>query len=50
MLVVNSLIQKIRTIPEQIREPNISNKEIEQIMNNVLLATEYEQMRRMEIK
>jgi hypothetical protein len=49
MQVVDNLIQKIRSIPENIREPKIPDKEIEQIANNLRLVHEYECARRMYI-
>ena len=50
MQVIDALIQKIRKIPEAMREPHISNKEIEQMTNNMLRTQEYEHMRRMEVR
>ena len=50
MQVIDNLIQRIRNIPEHVREPHISDKEIEQITNNLMLAHEYEQAKRMEVK
>jgi hypothetical protein len=50
MQVIDNLIQKIRNIPESVRDPHISNKEIEKMANSILIAHEYEQVKRMEIK
>ena len=50
MQIIDSLIQQLRSIPEKVRSPMISDKEIEEITQNILVAHEYEYNRRMEIK
>ena len=50
MQIIENILQQLRSIPEKARTPAISDKEIEQITNNIVRAHEYEQNRRMEIK
>ena len=40
MCDIDNFFQNLRDIPEPIRTPNISDKEIEQMVKNMLIANE----------
>jgi hypothetical protein len=50
MKTIDEVLQEIRNIPEKVRTPYISNKELEKITEDLLRAREYEYNKRMEIK
>lgn len=50
MQIIDNMIQKIRSVPETVREPMISNKEIEQLTRNLMLVRECEYLKRLEIR
>lgn len=41
MFAVNNLVQRICCIPEHVRTPRISNKELEQMLRNMLMINEF---------
>jgi hypothetical protein len=50
MTALDDLLQKIRNMPEKLRTPYISNKELDQISREICLVKEFENNKRMEIK
>ena len=50
MSIIENLIKQIGSIPEQMRTPKLSDKEIEEVAKGLELAHEYEYAKHMEIK
>lgn len=50
MQIIDDLIQKIGTVPEQIREPHITDKEIEHMVDFLLSTSNFNRINQIGIK